>query len=303
MTNSAIPQANSQQEQSVPLRLSAADLAKKFNRQAFTFAHTLQEHPLFSLSSLVALSKRLPPERVEYNVGKVKIAESPESVQGNGLTIAETIEQIQRCESWLVLKHVQSDPAYAALLDTCLDQVESLLPPNCQPIFSRVGFIFVSSPHAVTPFHIDPENNFLLQIAGSKTLRVFAAEDRDLVSEQALETFYGGGHRNLQLPEDLIQRSNACTLCPGQALHVPQHAPHYVQNGDSVSISFSITFQTALSDQVQGIYWCNNRLRRLGMSPSPPGRSEWKDASKYSLYAGLRQIKRWLNRQRSQQAG
>jgi cytochrome P450 len=37
---------------------------------------------------------------------------------------------------------------------------EPLAPGMCQ----REGFIFISSPGAVTPFHLDPEHNFLLQI-------------------------------------------------------------------------------------------------------------------------------------------
>jgi len=43
--------------------------------------------------------------------------------------------------------------------------------------FSQQAFIFVSSPEAVTPLHMDPEHNFLLQVRGLKTLHLFDPND------------------------------------------------------------------------------------------------------------------------------
>ena len=40
------------------------------------------------------------------------------------------------------------------------------------------GFIFVSSPNSVTPYHFDPEHNILLQIRGSKVMTQFPAGTR-----------------------------------------------------------------------------------------------------------------------------
>ena len=73
--------------------------------------------------------------------------------------------------------------------------------PEARRIELREAFIFVSSPGAVTPFHIDPEWNFLLQVRGRKIIHVFPADDRSLVSEEELERFYSGGHRNLAFRE------------------------------------------------------------------------------------------------------
>ena len=39
------------------------------------------------------------------------------------------------------------------------------------------GFIFVSSPDAVTPYHFDPEHNILLQLRGTKAMTLFPAGD------------------------------------------------------------------------------------------------------------------------------
>src|SRR3546814_4940370 len=60
------------------------------------------------------------------------------------------------------------------------------------------ALIFLSSPGSITPFHMDPEHNILLQIEGEKTMTVFPPGDETLVPAQQSECFHRGGHRNLQ---------------------------------------------------------------------------------------------------------
>ena len=55
-------------------------------------------------------------------------------------------------------------------------------------------------------------------------------------------------------------------LQPGDAVYFPPTAPHWVQNGDDVSVSFSITFRSEAGDRRQRVYWVNHRLRSLGLS-------------------------------------
>ena len=50
------------------------------------------------------------------------------------------------------------------------------------------GFIFVSSPGSVTPYHIDPERNFLLQVRGNKTMHMFDGSDRSLLDRSGAGT-------------------------------------------------------------------------------------------------------------------
>ena len=47
-------------------------------------------------------------------------------------------------------------------------------------------------------------------------------------------------------------------------MHVPVIAPHYVQNGPAVSISFSVTFRTHDSDARAALYRMNRNLRKIG---------------------------------------
>src|SRR5436309_3049848 len=97
----------------------------------------------------------------------------------------------------MVLKNVEVVPEYRELLHACLAEVEALDHPAGRGVTLREGFVFVSSPGAVTPYHMDPELNFLLQIRGGKHMSVFPGRDRALLSEEELEHFYTGAHRNM----------------------------------------------------------------------------------------------------------
>ena len=103
------------------MELDAASFRSKFNQEAFTIGHRLADHPLFSLARLVELARRLPEENVKYTSGDVSINQGLYKGPRNGLSVEETIPQIEDCHSWMVLKFVESDPEYKELLDGCLD--------------------------------------------------------------------------------------------------------------------------------------------------------------------------------------
>ena len=235
---------------------------EQFARTPFLVPHRLAGHELFTLARLVELSKRLPASQVEYNAGELPVGLDPARTPRNGLSPEETIRRIAECRSWLVLKYVERDPAYRLLLDLCLAEVQAASPRLTAGLCDPHAFIFVSSPGAVTPYHMDPEENFLLQIRGAKTMSVFDRADRSVVSEPQIERFLSGAHRNLEWREEFQGRARTFELRPGRALHVPFAAPHWVKNGPEVSVSFSVTFNTSASMRALHAYQLNGRLRR-----------------------------------------
>jgi Cupin-like domain len=252
----------------------------QFARAPFLVPHRLAQHTLLTLPCLVELSKRLPASQVEYNAGDVPIGLDPARTPRNGLSPEETIRRIAECRSWLVLKQVERDPAYRLLLDDCLADVQAASARLTAGMRDPHAFIFVSSPGAVTPYHMDPEENFLLQIRGTKTLSVFDRADRRVVSEPDLERFVTGAHRNLAWRDEFQASARTFELRPGLALHVPFASPHWVQNGAEVSISFSVTFNTHASMRTLHAHRLNARLRRWGVTPAPVGRSVLRDGVK-----------------------
>jgi hypothetical protein len=255
-----------------------------YPREPFMVRHHLCDHPLFTLSALVELSRRLPEKHIEYNAGNLAVNTDPAKTPRNGLSVEETIRRIEECNSWMVLKYVEQDPPYGELLRRCLDEVAVLSDAKTPGMCRAEAFVFISSPGSVTPYHMDPEHNFLLQIRGPKTVHLFDPEDRSLLSEQELERFYCGAHRNMVFKEHYQQKARTFHLSPGDGLHFPVTAPHWVQNGPEVSVSFSITFRTRDLERRSAVYAFNDGLRRRGVTPAPFGRSPWRDALKYNMY-------------------
>jgi len=269
--------------------------AAYFDRKPFHVRHDLGAHPLFSLGRLMELARRLPEAFVEYNAGSLPVGVRAEETPRTGLSPEETVRRIAECGSWMVLKRVEQDPDYGALLDRCLDDVAAQAGAAVPRMLRREGFIFLSSPRAVTPFHLDPEHNFLLQIRGSKTVSMWDRDDRFVLPEAELEKFYAAFvHRNLPWRDVFQTTAWMVPLEPGQGLHFPVAVPHWVQNGPEVSVSFSITFRSDRSRERELIYRANARLRKLGLSPRPPGRSILLDSTKRTAFAALSELKRLL---------
>ncbi|MGG7380835.1 hypothetical protein ACQ7B2_19545, partial [Escherichia coli] len=88
---------------------------------------------------------------------------------------------------------------------------------------------------------------------------------------------HDGGHRNLDSPPEEFTTFD---LQPGTGVYVYPWAPHWVQNGPTASISLSITFRTRESEMAERVHRMNARLRRRGISPSPPGRRRGADRAK-----------------------
>jgi hypothetical protein len=278
-------------ETAAPLDFDPAAMRRDLNCRAFTIGHRLVDDPLFSLPALIALSRKLPAQDVEYNAGDLPVEMDPAATPKTGLSIEETIRRIEECGSWMVMKFVERVPEYRCALDRCLDQVASAIAPDLR-MLRLEAFVFISSPGSVTPYHIDHEYNFLLQVRGKKSMSIF---DRSVVSEQELERFYRGEHRNLALAAD-GRTPETFELRPGDGVHVPVNAPHYVVNGPEASVSFSITFRTPEGDRRSAVYVANDRLRRLGLQPRAVGEVPILDHAKYLGYSIYQQARRALGR-------
>src|SRR5436853_2235330 len=187
--------------------ITADEFPVSFNRQPFLIGHHLAGHPLFELPRLLELAARLPEACVAYNAGNVAVAEGLYRGPRTGLSVEETIRRIEDCQSWMVLKHVELDGEYNALLDACLDEVQAHAEPLAPGMQKREGFIFISSPGSVTPYHLDPEYNFLLQIRGSKTVHIWNPNDRSVLTEEELEAYWED-QKNIAFRDEYEQKAS-----------------------------------------------------------------------------------------------
>jgi len=269
-----------------------------FNRKPFLFRHHLCDHPLFRLSNLAHLARTLPPSIVEYNAGNIPVSlPDQDKTPYTGLSAEETVRRIEECRSWMVLKRAEADPECLNVLNQCLDEIQPLSEPIDPGMCEREAAIFVTSPGSVTPYHMDKEINFLLQIRGSKTISVFSASDREVVSEVELERHFTGAaiRRNMEFHDRYQERATIFELKAGYGIHIPTTDPHWIKNGDAVSISFSNGFKTRASLRRGMIYNLNGRIRKLGLRPADYGKGPLRDTMKLQVLRAINRAERWLN--------
>ncbi|HEY6815509.1 MAG TPA: cupin-like domain-containing protein [Croceibacterium sp.] len=269
--------------------LSLAMFAASYPEGTHKLRHNLSAHPLLELDALAELGEALPARSVEYNRGDLPIGVDGKP-GGNGLTIGQTIRGIERTNSWAVLKNIEQVPAYAALVGELLGEIEAAIVAKTGRMMKTQGFIFVSSPNAVTPYHFDPEHNILMQLVGRKAMTVFPAGNALCAPDPVHETYHTGGGRELTWRDELAEHGMTFRLEPGEAIYVPVMAPHHVRHGPVPSISLSITWRSEWSFAEADARAFNKLLRRWGFAPRPPARWPARNRAKAIAWRVLRRM-------------
>ncbi|HEY6035337.1 MAG TPA: cupin-like domain-containing protein, partial [Kofleriaceae bacterium] len=185
--------------------------------QALT--HSLVDHPLLQIDALVELGKRQQERNLVRThsadaTAGTSFADAP-NLHPNQKGAATTLADIANARAWMSLLNVQADPIYRAFIDEVLDSVKPVTDVRDPGMCYRAGWIFVSSPNAITPFHMDHEHNFIMQIRGTKRLYTWDPFDRTVVSERAQELFHDKHSRELVTwSEDWRKRARVLDLVP-----------------------------------------------------------------------------------------
>lgn len=265
------------------LHLPKDHMERDFPDRPFTIGHDLADHPLFALPRLIELANSMDRDRIEYNSGDLEPNQAADDIPKVGLSIEETIRQIEHCHAWMVIKNVEHDPAYRSFLETALAELASAAGEGGDFVQDIQGFIFVSSANSTTPFHIDAEENFLLQIRGDKFLHVFDNEDRSIISEEHME-ISPSKHRNQEYRPEFEDRGQVFELSEGDGAFLPYMAPHWVRTGGRYSISIAVTWKSPRVQRLNKIRTMNAALRGLGLPQPAPDRVKWWDGVKVAAF-------------------
>jgi hypothetical protein len=276
---------------------------EKYNPvRAFSVRHHLEKHPLLEFSSLIELAKRVKkPAFVNWFHSEASAGQVLGDLfrtHGDGSSLEAAFEYIHKEGTWIGFHYIQHDPIVRELLESCLNTIapviESVDPGVCQ----IVGFIFLSGPGAVTPYHMDPDHGFLLQIHGSKKVRVWNPNDHSVVPPKAIEEFLTSSPREaFRYKEEFEAKAQTFELKPGEGVYIPWSAPHWVSvNDDDYSVSINLSFRTRETERKRRIHMTNHYLRRLKIDPAPPGLSETRDALKCFTYQTKELVSKALGR-------
>lgn len=263
--------------------------ARQYPEQPHKLTHNLSDNPLLEIPALAQLSEGLPQSSVEFNRGDLPIGVDGKP-DATGMSIGETIRRVHEANSWAVLKNIEQAPVYEALLLELLNEIRPEIEAKTGEMLRPQGFIFISSPNAVTPYHFDPEHNILLQLKGSKVMTQFPAGDARFAPDIVHESYHAGGARELTWDNGFATAGREFEIRAGEALFVPVMAPHFVRNGPQSSISLSITWRSSWSFAEADARALNRKLRALGLNPKAPGRFPHQNSAKSFIYRTLRKI-------------
>lgn len=251
------------------------------DRAPFRIRHHLVGNDRLTAESLARLTQRLPADSVEHNYGALPTLHRGGPMPRAESSPAEILRSPDFQGTWLAIKNVERDLRYRALLLDCLSGVPDTGDAELAP-HNEQGFVFVSARNSVTPAHYDAEENFLLQLHGTKQITIGAWPDPGTRAREMEARQFGVDRYLPFLPVEPV----TFRLQPGDGVYVPPNLPHFVEVSDAPSISFSVTFRTHRSDRHDDVVYLNARLRRLGVRPRPPGDSVRVDRAK-SLAARL----------------
>ena len=268
------------------LEIDAGELASHFAKSPFAVHHNLTAHELLSVEAVAKLAEALPPGSIEHNRGDVDAVVADGDVPVVDESPGEIARRIETNGCWMVLKNIEQVPAYKQLLDETLNEVDPLVQGREGGMNLREAYVFLSAPNSTTPAHTDHEHNFLLQVRGTKQMNIGRFAGREAEQLQVEKMF--AGHRNMdQLPDE----PTAYELSPGDGVYVPPNAPHWVVNGPAVSVSLSITFRTPVTERGAIVHTVNRRLRKLKISPRPPGEHLATDKAKQAMHRTLKSLR------------
>lgn len=267
--------------------------------------HRLMDHRLMQPEQLVELGKRLEAQgrvRTHSNdVGAGTSFNNAPQLHPNRRSAAETLAQIRDAKAWMSLLNVQTDPTYRTLVDEVLDELKPGIDRVDPGMCYRGGWIFVTSPNTITPFHFDKEHNFIMQVSGRKRLYVWDHRDIIAATEQARDRFHAHHERDLLVWRDeLRERAKVFHLEPGQGAYMPSTSPHMVENLDNPSITISFTYYTASTRRDSLLHRVHDQLRGLGVDLPAVGANRAIDAVLHAgcrtLSTAKRQVRRALGR-------
>ena len=267
-------------------------LTRDFPLKPFAIRHKLSGHPLLSLTRIAQLAAEMPRDLIEYNSGDAAISQDPDKVKSVDLDPVAVVKSIQSAGAWMVLKRVEKSPEYRALLEDALTSVARArgFKSIGDAGFSQIeGFLFVSSPNSTTPFHMDAEDNFFVQIHGDKIFAVYDNRDGAIANDEQVE-HSTTKHRNVPYHDSFKPRGTEFKLVGGDGCYIPYQWPHWVKTAGTYSISLAITWKTAEVKRLNDLHFCNSMLRSLGLPQAAPGKKPALDVVKLAVWRSARAV-------------
>jgi Cupin superfamily protein len=255
---------------------------RMLDHKSFSFRHSLGNYPGLSIPSIQKLTRQLLEEKRFDQVYCRALGSGKKDDTISADEVLATLQSFDTAGAWLRLTRVDEiNEELREICETFYADLSRLLNQDIKSqVMKTFVTLFISSPGALTPYHIDHTWNFLLQIGGRKTVHVYDENDPRVLRQQDKEANY---FKRFSIKQNDEVPGIAYELSPGDGVHHPVNAPHWVQNGPDISVSLSFGLCLHASNDDAKVHQVNFLLRKLGLNPVPPRQSRWRDSVKVGV--------------------
>ncbi|MEQ1652379.1 MAG: hypothetical protein ABL897_07820 [Hyphomicrobium sp.] len=235
-----------------------------FGAEPLRFDHTAHLSPLFSDEALAELIEKTPRKNYYVNTMKrgAKDRSSRREGEIRGLSGREVLDAVAKGHIWIMLLYPDTvNPAYGQLLDQIYDEFQERVPD--MRVSKKKISILISSPNIPVFYHCDLAGQTLWQVRGEKTVYVYPNHEPYLPQPNLEKIVLNEAHE-ISLPYDpqWDKVASSFTIKPGDMLHWQLYAPHRIQNGNCVNVSFTTEHVTPMVRRNFVVNFANGILRR-----------------------------------------
>jgi hypothetical protein len=265
--------------------------SEHFGKKPFLFSHTLDSNDLFTTKSVEKLAEIWSRDSSKKGFFYLDRKFREWGSEDHKASLVEAFRHSDLSRMRMKLSFIHTQPGYDQVLETMTGELSQLTGVDLPKKYkSPMETLFLSSPNEFTPYHIDSEDSFLLQLQGTKTIYIFDGSDSEILSAREIERYWA--QNEIDFREEIRSRATRFEMKPGTGVHIPTHFPHMVESGPISSMSLSIGYESVTFDR--NLYRVNHQLRKLGLNPSPPGKHKVIDDTKMAVFAGARTLTRTL---------
>lgn len=247
------------------------------------------------MESIARLAESLDAGSIVAEPAVKPLVNTGEPAHSSPAEAARLIRTIDENDSWLTLLNIEQSPSYRRFIDSQFDALAAVLGEPAAALRQRMGFVFVSSPNSTTPAHFDIEQSLLIQLRGNRRLD-FGSWASAAHRDDEVHRYWTGSLGRL---ESMPEGTDALELGPGRGAYIPPYTPHWLQNGDTASLSLTITFFNRDNRDESFVQVFNEKLRRARLSPPAYGSRPGTDRAKAGVMRGYTALKRRVRPERS----
>ena len=251
------------------------------DRSPLRFTHGLSGDTRFSLEAIARLGDELGTDSISAEKAHKPLV-STDAGATTSLEVESVSDQIRSLaanDSWFTLLNIEQSAAYRHLVDQVIEGIATGAGLDPATMKRRMGFVFASSPGSVTAAHFDIEHSFLLQLEGHRKLGFGTFADREQ-REREVHRYWNGSFGRLDtMPEQVAEFD----LAPGVGAYIPPYHPHWLSNGDSTSLSLTVTYFDRSNADESMVQAFNEKVRRLGLDPRVYGDAPGRDRAKVAF--------------------